>query len=67
MAVFKGFPGLKFQKVKFKYFKHFKHLVRTLYVDFCKNVVFNESMLQEIYLWNAHCLTSKTLHGLTYL
>ncbi len=30
MAVFKGFPGLKFQKVKFKYLKHFKHLVRTL-------------------------------------
>ncbi len=30
MAVFKGFPELKFQKVKFKYFKHFKHLVRTL-------------------------------------
>ncbi len=30
MAVFKGFPGLTFQKVKFKYFKHYKHLVRTL-------------------------------------
>ncbi len=29
MAVFKGFPGLTFQKVKFKYFKHF---VRTLLV-----------------------------------
>ncbi len=32
MAVFKGFPGLKFQKVKFKYFKHFKHLVGTLLI-----------------------------------
>lgn len=30
MAVFKGFPGLQFQRVKFKYFKHLKHLVRTL-------------------------------------
>ncbi len=30
MAVFKSFPGLKFQKVKFKYFKH---LVWTLLND----------------------------------